>query len=145
MNQTQNGVAKYNNDDFWTAKLGMLETSFPTGYIDIVYTAFPVDEKGFLRIVDNEYYIQAIEYYILLKLVQRGYKHPFFDWKTLHVLFFGGMAGEIGWKAKAANNVRIPSIQEAERFTRMWEQSRFRRDLPIQLFNKTEQLTGLTY
>jgi hypothetical protein len=146
LNQAQNGATSNKIGDFFTTKMGCLQTSFPTGFIDIVYVAFPMDEEGFLRVVDNEYYIQAIEYYILLKLVQKGYKHPIFDWKTLHALFFGdARTGEIGWKSRAANNVRIPSIQEAERFTRMWEQVKFRRNLPMMLFNKTEQPFGLTY
>jgi hypothetical protein len=132
--------------DYYNTKLDYLQTSFESGYIDILYTAFPVDDEGFIRVLDNEYYIQAIEWYILLMLMQKGYKHPFMNYQDAYAMFWGGSKIEpMGWRARAANNVRIPSIQEAERFTRMWEQARFRRDLPIQLFDKTEQLTGFIY
>jgi hypothetical protein len=132
--------------DYYNTKIEYLQTSFETGYIDIVYTAFPVDDEGFIRVLDNEYYIQAIEWYIMLVLIQKGYKHPFMNYQDIYAMFWGGSKLEpMGWRAKAANNVRIPSIQEAERFTRMWEQAKFRRDLPMQLFDRTEQLTGFIY
>lgn len=132
--------------DYYNTKIEYLQTSFETGYIDIVYSAFPIDDEGFIKVLDNEYYIQAIEWYIILILIQKGYKHPFMNFQDAYVMFWGGSKVEpMGWRAKAANNVRLPSIQEAERFTRMWEQARFRRDLPIQLFDKTEQLTGFLY
>jgi hypothetical protein len=134
------------NADYYNTKIDYLQTSFETGYIDLIIASFPVDEQGFLKVLDNEFYIQAIEWYLLLMLVQKGYKHDIFTYDFCYTMFWGGNKLEpIGWRAKAANNVRIPTIQEAERFTRMWEQARFRRDLPIQLFDRTEQLTGLIY
>lgn len=146
MNQYQVGRGNGSNGEFYNTKLDMIQTSFETGYIDIVYIGFPVDEDGYPLVVDNEYYIQAIEWYIILMLIQKGYSHPIFDWKTAKNEFWGNPeTREAGWKAKAANNVRIPSIQDAERFTRMWEQFRTRRDLPKVLFNRTEQAYGLLY
>jgi hypothetical protein len=132
--------------DYYNTHISHIQTSFESDYIDIVYTGFPVDEDGFLKVLDNEYYIQAIEWYIVLVMIQKGYKHPIFDYLTAYTMFWGGGKLEpMGWRARAANNVRIQSIQDAERFTRMWEQARFRRDLPIQLFERTEQLTGTIY
>lgn len=132
--------------EFYNTKIEHIQTSFETGYIDILYCSFPLDDDGFLRVIDNEFYIQAIEWYVLLMLVQKGYKHPIWSWQDLKHEFWGNpQKGEAGWRAKAANNVRIPTIQEAERFTKMWEQAKFRRDLPTQLFQRTEQLTGFIY
>lgn len=132
--------------NYYNTHITHITTSFETGYIDIFYAAFPLDENGFLMVLDNEFYLQAIEWYLVLTLIQKGYKHPIFDYQTAYTMFWGGNNLEkSGWRARAANNVRIPSIQEAERFTRMWEQARFRRDLPMQLFDRTEQLTGTIY
>lgn len=132
--------------DYYNTHLSHLTTSFESGYIDIIYTSFPLDEEGFLKVIDNEFYLQAIEWYIVLIMIQKGYKHPIFDYQTAYTMFWGGGRLEpLGWRARAANNVRIPTIQEAERFTRMWEQARFRRDLPVQLFDRTEQLTGTIF
>lgn len=132
--------------NYYNTHLTHITTSFETGYIDIFYAAFPLDDEGFLMVLDNEYYLEALEWYLVLTLIQKGYKHPIFDYQTAYTMFWGGNSMEkSGWRARAANNVRIPSIQEAERFTRMWEQARFRRDLPIQLFDRTEQLTGTIY
>lgn len=132
--------------EFYNTKLEYIQTSFETGYIDILYCAFPVDDNGFVKVIDDEYYIQAIEWYVMLMLIQKGYKHPIFDYQWAYSMFWGGNKLEpLGWRAKAANHVRIPSFQEAERFTRMWEQAKFRRDLPMQLFQRTEQATGFIY
>jgi hypothetical protein len=144
-NQTLYGRST-KNGDYYNTKLDYLQTSFESGYIDIVHTTFPLDADGFLLIVDDEYYIQAVEWYILLMMIQKGYKHPIFDFEKAYQMFWGGGKLEpLGWRAKAANHVRIPSIQDAERFTRMWEQHRMRRTLPIQLFDRTEQVYGLIY
>lgn len=132
--------------DYYNTKLEYLQTSFETGYVDLIYIAYPLDSEGGLEVLDDEYYIQAIESYIILILIQKGYKHPIWSWQDAKYEFWGNpQRGEAGWRAKAANHVRIPSIQEAERFTKMWEQVKFRRDLPIQLFDRTEQLYGLIY
>lgn len=144
--QVGRGSLNYTSGEFWNSKLDLIQTSFERGYIDIVYTSLPIDNDGYPLLIDNEYYIQAIEWYIILMLIQKGYSHPIFDWKTAYAMFWGNpQLGESGWKAKAANNVRIPSLQDAERFTRMWEQFKTRRDLPIQLFNRTEQAFGQIY
>jgi len=132
--------------EFYNTKTQVLQTSFAEGYIDIIYVAFPLDDDGFPLILDDEYYIQAVEWYILLILMQKGYQHPIFKYQEVYNMFFGSRkTGEIGWKDMAANHARIPSIQETERLARMWEQFKFRRELPIQLFNKTEQSFGLVY
>jgi hypothetical protein len=144
-NQTLYGRST-KSGDYYNTKVDYLQTSFESGYVDIIYTAFPLDNDGFLQVLDDEYYIQAIEWYIILTLIQKGYKHPIFDYATAYQMFWGGGKLEpLGWRAKAANHVRIPSIQDAERFTRMWEQHRLRRTLPIQLFDRTEQVYGLLY
>lgn len=144
-NQYQTG-RKSSTGEFFYEKENMIQTSFATGYVDIIYASFALDEEGFPLLIDNEFYIQAIEWYIILMLIQKGYTHPIFTWETAYKMFWGdGTLQNLGWRAKAANNVRMPSIQDAERFTRMWEQSRTRRTLPLQLFNRTEQLYGLTF
>lgn len=131
---------------FYNTKQDTLQLSFEQGYIDIIYSAFPVDNEGFPLLIDNEYYIQAIEWYLILMLIQKGYQHPIFDWQKAYDMFFGDPNKRIiGWKDMAANNIRMPSIQDLERFTRMWEQFRVRRTEPIQLFNRTEQVYGLIY
>lgn len=146
MNQYQYG-RKGEIGEFYNIKKDIIETSFDRGFIDIVFTTFPIDDEGFPLVIDNEFYIQAIEWYIILMLIQKGYKHPIFDWQKAYDMFWGDkrIHGDSGFRGRAANNVRIPSLQDTERFTRMWEQFRIRRTLPMQLFNRTEQLYGLVY
>jgi hypothetical protein len=146
MNQYQYGRRYKGEGEFYNIKTDCIQTSFNSGFIDIVCTKLPLDEEGFPLIIDNEFYIQAIEWYLILMLIQKGYSHPLFDYQTVYTMFWGGSKLEpFGWRAKAANNVRIPSIQDAERFTRMWENFRLRRELPNQSFNRAEQTFGTTY
>ena len=132
----------------YNTKLDVIQTSFEEGWIDLLYTAFKVDEEGYLLVPDNEYYIQALEWYILLILVQKGYKHAIFDWNTLNKMFFGGVIDgriEGGWKGKAANNLKMPSIDNLERMTRMMERYKLDRSLYSQQFRGGEQHVGLIY
>jgi hypothetical protein len=131
---------------FYNTKLNFIETSFETGYIDIIYVGFPIDNNGYPLVIDNEFYIQAIEWYIILMMIQKGYKHPIFDYKYAKEEFWGNPTQRtVGWRAKASNNAAFPSIQDNERFARMWTQFKFRRELPLQLFNRTEQPYGTIY
>lgn len=145
VNQSMN-VQRTKSGEYYNTKHNFIETSFPTGYIDVIYTSFLIDEKGFPMILDDEYYIQAIEWYIILILIQKGYQHPLFTYHDAYDMFWGNKnKGIIGWRNKASNHVQIPSLQEVERFTRMWTQFKVRRELPQMLFSKTEQTMGTLY
>lgn len=131
--------------DFYDADLDFIKTSFEQGSIHFIYQAFPTNNLGHPVVLDNEIYLTALEWFIVLMCIQKGYKHPIFDWKTAYTMFYGGSQLEpFGWRGKAQNSVRIPSIDSMERFTRMWEH-RMRRNLPNQFFNQTEQPYGTIY
>ena len=139
------GQSNLRHADFYDAELDYIRTSFETGTISFIYYAYPTDKNGYPMVVDDEIYLIAMEWYIVLMCIQKGYKHPIFDWKTAYTMFYGGTQLEpFGWRGKAQNSVRLPSIDSMERFTRMWEH-RMRRDLPNQFFNQTEQPYGTIY
>lgn len=124
---------------FYNTKLDTIQLSFEEGFVDILYTAFKVDDEGYLFVPDNEYYIQALEWYIILMLIQKGYKHPFLSWKEVYAMFFND------WKGKAANNLKMPNIDNLERATRMMERYKLDRTLYDRQFRGGEQHTGLIY
>lgn len=130
---------------FYDAELDFIRTSFEQGIIRFIYQAFPTNKSGHPMVLDNETYLTALEWFIITMCIQKGYKHPIFDWQTAYSMFFGGNKLEpLGWRSKAQNAIRMPSIDSMERFTRMWEH-RMRRDLPNQFFNGAEQPYGTIY
>lgn len=132
------GRGTYCSGEFFNTQLDYIQTSFETGYISLIYAAFPVDNEGYLRVIDNEWYLDALEWYILMMLIKKGYQHPLFDWKTVRQEWFTA-------RGRAANQLKIPTLAQQERFARMWEQCKFRRNLPDFIFNRTEQTFGLIY
>lgn len=92
-----------------------IQTSFESDYIALFYKAFPVDDDGFPMLPDMYEFNQALYWYIVMKLLEGGMKHP---------------SGEIGWQvarkewlrycgqARAQSN--MPDIGKAAHFRDMW-------------------------
>lgn len=53
-----------------------IQTSFEEGYVKIHYLSLPVDKEGYPLIPDNSAFKQALEFYVLMRLVGSGYQHP---------------------------------------------------------------------
>ena len=69
----QNGEV---NSPFYVENFDYLNFSFETGDIKIHADYFPVDDKGYPLIVDVEEFRDYLNYYIIEKLLLKGYKHP---------------------------------------------------------------------
>lgn len=60
-----------------------IHTSFETGFIKIHYLSLPVDKEGYPLVPDNENFKQAIEWYIIKRLIGAGYEHKVFSYKDV--------------------------------------------------------------
>lgn len=58
-----------------------IQTSFECGYIKLHYLTIPVDKEGYPLIPDNEAFKQALEWYIIRRLIGSGYQHPVFSYQ----------------------------------------------------------------
>jgi hypothetical protein len=90
-----------------------IECNFSNTRIKVHYLAFDVCKDGFPMIPDNGFVEEALHFYVLKKMLSRGYKHPVFDWNM----------AEQQWRdlyPKGQNAVKMPSIMSMEQFTKVW-------------------------
>jgi hypothetical protein len=88
---------------------------FRTGEIEITYLAIPVDEKGFPMIYDDADYVEAIRWKIITSLMEGGYAHPVFDYKT----------ASQKWDEhsnRAVNSIKMTTVDQARRSGERWLQ-----------------------
>lgn len=63
------------NDEYYLDGVNCFDTSIEKGFVYLGYKAFPLDEEGIPLVVDEVKYKNALEYYIMKKLTEGGYKH----------------------------------------------------------------------
>ena len=101
-------------DEYYQIKdLDYITTSFEEGEIEIDYTAYPTDDKGYPLVPDTFQHIEACQYFILFKLCSGGYKHNVWDVKSAL-----DMWNE--FSRKASNKKAFPSIDSMHSFKNMW-------------------------
>lgn len=91
---------------------GVIITNFTDVKIGLLYFAIPVDNDGNPLIIDNPFVLEALPFYIIMRLGYSGYVHPVISREE----------AEQKWNllmARARNNVNYPTIEEMENFTRM--------------------------
>lgn len=142
-----NGRRNICEGEYYNTKLDVIQTSFECGEVDLIYNAFKIDENGNLCIIDDEYYIQAIEWYLIMIMIQKGYSHPIFTWREAYNMFWGDPNNfrNVGWRARAANRLKVPSIDNMERLTRMMERFAVDRAAYLRQFRNLEQRVGVLY
>ena len=93
-----------------------IETSFDKGTVILVYKGMPCDNEGFPLVPDNPDLLQALEYYVIMRLALIGYKHPIIDYSSAYQL----------WEKhypRAGNSVNWMNLEEYQEFTEMWNNS----------------------
>lgn len=71
-----NYQANNNDNDSYTIQPGYFKTTFCEGTIYIDYEAYQRDENGFPMIPDYYEFIEAVAWYVKMKLIERGFQHP---------------------------------------------------------------------
>lgn len=64
-----------------------IQTSFEEGFIKLHYLTIPVDKEGYPLIPDNDTFKQALEWYVLKRLIGSGYQHPVFKYEYCEQMF----------------------------------------------------------
>lgn len=98
----------------YTLNPNYIEPSFKEGCIKVYYLGIEVDCDGYPYILDTAKYREAINWYIMMKLVGRGFKHPVFtDYNDL----------ERRWEKaypKAQNEAKMLGLDQADNLRRNW-------------------------
>jgi len=91
-----------------------IHVSYETGYISISYLGFPLDANGYPLVPDDISYKEAMFWYILKKLMMRGWVHPG---------GFNYQFAEANWQrycTQARNAANMPDIGQYDQFLRSW-------------------------
>ena len=101
-----------------------LKFSFETGDVEIFYFGLPCDENGFPKIPDNENYVEALMWYVLNRMLLRGYKHPLpeITFQYTHDMWEHFMC-------RARNEVNTMSIDDVQEFMNNWLDPTYKADL----------------
>lgn len=101
------------NGDYYQVNLPYLVTSFEEGFVKIHYNAYPTDSHGLPLVPDHYYYLTAIAFYILWKVLSRGYQHPTYNVTTAY-------GSWTHYKLLAQTKAKKMTKDQLERFRRRW-------------------------
>lgn len=96
---------------FYTIRGNHLQLSFESGFVKLWYYAIPTCEDGYPLIPDNENYKQAIEWYLIKRLIGSGYEHKVFNYQ------FADQQWEL-YAARGMSEVSYYSPDSAEKMHR---------------------------
>lgn len=103
------------SDETFFVQEGFINTSFEEDWIAILYKAIYTDDDGYPMVPDHFSFNQALYWYIVMKMLEGGMKHP---------------SGEIGWGVARAEWLKyctqartkaiMPDESKYEEFLRGW-------------------------
>lgn len=106
--------AQYRTNETYLINGKYIQTSFESDYIAMIYKAFPLDDDGFPMLPDMYEFDQALYWYIVMKMMEGGEKHPaglnYFHAEERWLKYCG--------QARAQSN--MPDIGKAAHFRDMW-------------------------
>lgn len=100
-------------DESYSLNPNYIQTSFKTGCIKVYYNGLETDCNGLPTIIDDAVYREAITWYVLMKMVGRGFKHQVFTYADC----------DAKWKEtypRAQNRFRMADIDSYEVFKKSY-------------------------
>lgn len=98
---------------------GYIYTNFETGYIELVYTSFVIDEHGFPMIPDDQRFIEAVRWSLIEHIDYKKWRVGEITDKVYH-----HSEQQRDWYiASAKNKANIPSLAEMEKLKNMFLRS----------------------
>lgn len=100
----------------YTVRGNQIHTSFKEGTLELSYLGLPTDDEGFPTIPEVASYIRALELYI-----KKKWFTILFDLGKLNVSIYNNIKQEYAFAVgQAQNELIMPSLDEMEAFTNMW-------------------------
>jgi hypothetical protein len=104
-------------DETFFIKGGMVHVSFEEDWVAFIYKSFAVDEDGYPMVPDHYSYSQALYWYIVMKMIEGGFKHP------AGVNQINWAVAEDRWQyycGQARNQSKMPDASTYRRFMKSW-------------------------
>lgn len=93
---------------------GYIETDFEEGKIMLSYLAPPLDEDNFPMIPDESVLLEALKWFVVLRMIEGGWKHPAgLDYPAAEQRWFH-------YCSQARQKIKMPDIGEMQRFMESW-------------------------
>lgn len=108
--------------EYYNLNPGVIETSFESGIINLTYTGAVSDDNGMPLIPDVYEFKEALAWYIVSRILLRGYEHPVIKWETANTEWEN-------FKRRARNQVKMPSIDRMDALVKMWTNPLFNRHI----------------
>lgn len=103
-------------------------TTFKEGCVTVYYEGIELDCNGFPTVIDDAVYIEALTWYVMARMLLRGFKHQTITYE------FADMKWEKTYP-KAQNRFRMCDIDEQEVFKKSWVGAVKNTNLANELFN----------
>lgn len=111
-------VIREDEHDYYLINQYGFKFSFEEGEVLIVYKAFYFDDDGYPMIVDSYKYIEALRWFVMKSLLERGYKHNTIDLNYAEQMW-------IKFKHQAANEAKTMTEDEMINFKENWTNQLF--------------------
>lgn len=102
------------SDETFFIQDGFIHTSFEEDWIALVYKAISVDDDGFPKVPDHFSFNQALYWYIVMKLMESGQKHP------AGLNYFHAEERWLKYCTQARTKALMPDEAKYEEFLRSW-------------------------
>lgn len=91
-----------------------IQLSFESGHIKVHYKRYPLNSEGLPVVPDNEKVIEYCSWFILMRLLGRGIKHPVHNYKEVEFKVMGA-TNRFSLLAQARNSVTDGNIDDRAR------------------------------
>lgn len=99
--------------DYYTINGNWIQLSFSEGEVDILYYTYPIDEEGYPLIPDDQFYKQAIFWYVFSNMLLGGFMH-----QTINFAYARKQYNY--YRLRATANAKMLSPDQKSRFTKIW-------------------------
>lgn len=110
----------YDTDSYDLTAGGYIRTTFESGQVTFYFRRIPVDNEGYPKVPDDEKVIEALSWFILLRMLGRGYKHSVFnDYEKLEFKVMG-QRNPTSLFAQARNSASDPDEDTRYLYRTLW-------------------------
>ena len=110
-----------------------IDTSFPTGWVEIAYDGIAVDDQGYPMIPNDETFKEAFKYYILKALAEPGFlsgtiqKYVYDEIQQKYYAYIGAAANNFNMPSpdqmQSLSNTLIRIIPDSQQYMDGWRKS----------------------
>lgn len=107
-----NEVNQYEHNYYYVVP-NYIKYNFESGWVHLYYDSFPLDDCNLPLVPDVYEFEEAVSFYIIYKLLSRGYSHPVWNIQTAYQMYRD-------YEARAKNRFKAPTRDDHKTLQAMW-------------------------